>query len=100
MHFIERSLLSKRTCQVHNNGPVLNKDPLVPIVATRPSQIVSLDFVGPLKTSRNGNKFFIFGLDKFTKLYKHRVRRTLQLRLRRCFYTTNGYVGMAQSKPF
>ncbi len=56
-------------CQVHNNGPVLNKDPLVPIVATRPSQIVSLDFVGPLKMSRSGNQFSIFGLDKFTKIY-------------------------------
>jgi hypothetical protein len=52
-------------CQVHNNGPVLNKDPLVPIVATRPSKIVSLDFVGPLKMSRNGNQCFIFGLDEF-----------------------------------
>jgi hypothetical protein len=54
-------------CQVHNTGPVQAKAPLIPIVATRPSQIVSLDFVGPLKTTRNGNLFFIFGIDKFTK---------------------------------
>ncbi len=59
--------MSCAKCQLHNHGPVQGRAPLIPIVATRPSQIVSLDFVGPLKTTRNGNQFFVFGIDKFTK---------------------------------
>jgi hypothetical protein len=72
-------------CQTYNVGPHVGKAPLVPIVATRPGQILSLDFVGPLKRTRNGNMFYIFGVDKFTKLMEGTATKTFNAQISAIF---------------
>ena len=48
-------------CQIYNHG---QGTPLIP------RQIVSPFFLGgPLKTTRNGNQFFIFGIDKQNEIH-------------------------------
>jgi len=54
-------------CQKHNFSNCHNRAPLEPIEVSRPWQLLGIDYMGPFKTSRHGNKFIIIAIDHFTK---------------------------------
>ena len=54
-------------CQKHNYATSHPRAPLSPIEVSRPWQVVGLDFMGPFKTSANGNSYIILAVDHFTK---------------------------------
>jgi hypothetical protein len=44
-----------------------NQEALVPLRATRPFQLVTMDIMGPLATTVNGNKYLLVMVDHFSK---------------------------------
>ena len=50
-------------CQKYNYAVLHNRAPMKPIVVTRRNQIWVLDYMGPFKLSRHGNKYVILGVD-------------------------------------
>ena len=54
-------------CQTFNFKNSTARHPLMPIVASRPGEIVSLDFAGPFRRTKRGNQYAIVAIDKFTK---------------------------------
>jgi hypothetical protein len=54
------------TCTKHKTPAPLNHGLLIPIVTTRPFQIVAIDLVGPLQVSSTKNKYILVCIDLFT----------------------------------
>lgn len=54
-------------CQIFNYNQLHGKAPLKPIQVSRSSQVVGLDYIGPMKTSRSGNRYAIIGIDAYDK---------------------------------
>ena len=54
-------------CQKHNFLNCHNRAPLELIEVSRPWQLLGIDYMGPFKTSRHGNKYIIVAIDHFTK---------------------------------
>ena len=54
-------------CQKSNNPRITIRSPLKSIVTSRPLELVTMDFVGPLKKSKNGNLHILVLVDHFSK---------------------------------
>jgi hypothetical protein len=54
-------------CQAFNYSNLHGKAPLQPIVTARPGQIVQLDYMGPFKVSKAGNKYICLAVDAHIK---------------------------------
>ena len=54
-------------CQAYNYSNLHGKAPLQSIVTSRPGQIVQLDYMGPFKTSKAGNKYICLAVDAHIK---------------------------------
>jgi hypothetical protein len=50
-------------CQLFNYSNAHGKAPLKPVKVSRSGQIIGLDFIGPMRTSRSGNRYAIIGID-------------------------------------
>jgi hypothetical protein len=53
-------------CQAHKSTRIMTA-PLKPIEVSQPWQTISIDFTGPFKPTRNGNKNIIVAIDYFSK---------------------------------
>ena len=54
---------SCETCQKFNYATIHNRSPMKSIVVERRNQIWVMDYMGPFKTSRHGNKYVVLGVD-------------------------------------
>ena len=52
---------------MHNFSSRHGRAPLCPIVTSRIGQKVALDYMGPFKETRNGNRCIIIGVDAHSK---------------------------------
>lgn len=64
---VENYVRSCIKCQTYNYACIKNRAPMRSIVATRPWQLIGLDFMGPFKTTQRGNTYIILAVDHFTK---------------------------------
>jgi hypothetical protein len=55
------------TCARIKAPPQYNQEPLVPLRATRPFQLVTMDIMGPFATTERGNKYLLVMIDHFSK---------------------------------
>ena len=54
-------------CQKFNYSNMTSKAPMGTIGAQRRNELLELDFMGPFRTSRNGNSYIVLAVDVFTK---------------------------------
>ena len=54
-------------CQAFNYSNLIGKAPLQPIVTSRPGQIIQLDYMGPFKVSKAGNRYICLAVDSNIK---------------------------------
>ncbi len=54
-------------CQTFNYANVKNVAPLKNIIVHRPFQLVGMDYMGPFKMSKSGNKYIYLVIDHWTK---------------------------------
>jgi hypothetical protein len=50
-------------CQMYNYSQLHNVAPLKPIVVSRSGQTIGIDYIGPFKPSRSGNKYAVLAID-------------------------------------
>ena len=60
-------------CQQFNYTNMINRAPLKPIVTTRAFQTIGIDFMGPFKETRRGNKYVILAADHYVKYLEGRA---------------------------
>ena len=63
---IKNYIQSCTICQQAKSSPI-NSSPLIPILPTRPSQIITTDIMGPLPKSNTGYLYVLVVVDHFTK---------------------------------
>ena len=54
-------------CQKTTNPKITTRSPIMPIITSRPLELVTMDFMGPLSTSKSGMKHILVIVDHFTK---------------------------------
>ena len=56
------------SCFGHKSNQPLSNGLLIPIVSTKPFELLGMDILGPLKCSKNGYKYSLVCVDHFTAL--------------------------------
>ena len=56
------------SCFGHKSNQPLSNGLLIPIVSTKPFELLGMDILGPLKCSKNGYKYILVCVDHFTAL--------------------------------
>ena len=64
---VSRHLKNCAVCKAIKHGTGGQKAPLKPLVVERPLEMVSIDIVGPLPVSNDGNKYIITMMDLFSR---------------------------------
>jgi hypothetical protein len=64
-------------CQAFNYSNSSGKAPLQSIVTSRPGQFVQLDYMGPFKVSKSGNKYICLAVDAHIKFLWYAATKTI-----------------------
>ena len=67
-------------CRKHKDNQPLQNGLLLPIIATRPFEVVGIDIVGPLHVSANGNRYILVCVDHFTSWVEAIPMKTITAR--------------------
>ena len=54
------------SCKQHKTNQPLSNGLLIPIITTKPFELVCIDIIGPLKTSQSGHQYILECVDHFT----------------------------------
>ena len=68
---------SCHVCQIFNYPNLTGRAPLIPILTSRPGEFVHLDYMGPFKVSRAGNKYICLAVDAHIKYLWFACTRTI-----------------------
>ena len=63
---VERFVKQCECCQARKSPPRVPRAPLIPMEADQPFSLIGLDTIGPIKTTKNGNKYIAVATDYVT----------------------------------
>lgn len=66
-HFVTDHITNCRICIANKRGPPQTKAPLRAHAPQRPFEVISVDVIGPMNTTRAGNRFGIVAQDLFSR---------------------------------
>ena len=64
---VDLFIKSCEQCQQSSNAKYTKNAHLIPIITNKPLEIITSDIMGPIKTSKIGNKYILCIVDHFTK---------------------------------